>query len=92
LKMHKYLCQECLKNGKTEPATLSHHVNEYRESFAELDFWFGKLTALCANCHAKIHGYNVAREFAIDIGPDGFPEDPNHPFWIESRKQENRDG
>jgi hypothetical protein len=93
LRMFKHLCQECLRNGKTEPATLSHHINEYRESFSELDFWYGPLTALCANCHAEKHGYNKARGFDIDIGPDGYPIDTlNHPFWIESRKQEKRDG
>jgi hypothetical protein len=54
--MHKHLCQECLRNGKIEPATLSHHINEYRESFSELDFWCGELTALCSDCHFKIHG------------------------------------
>ena len=93
LKMHKHLCQECLRNGKTEPATLSHHINEYRESFSELDFWYGPLTALCADCHAKQHGFNQAREFKTDIGPDGFPLDTeHHPFWKVSLAQEKRDG
>jgi 5-methylcytosine-specific restriction endonuclease McrA len=82
LKMHKHLCQECLRNGKVEPATLSHHVHEYRESFSELEFWYGELTALCAGCHAKAHGYNQAqREFETDIDVSGWPSDPRHPVY-----------
>jgi 5-methylcytosine-specific restriction endonuclease McrA len=91
LKLHKYLCQDCLKAGKTEPAILSHHVNEYRESFSEMEFWYGPLTALCKNCHAAHHGYNQSRGFEVDIGSDGFPLDVNHPFWKASLAQEERD-
>jgi hypothetical protein len=79
LKMHKHLCQECLKVGKVEPATISHHINEWRENSTELDFWCGELTALCADCHAEIHGYNKSRGFITDIGPDGWPIDPQNP-------------
>src|SRR5450755_1705090 len=75
LKMFKHLCQECLKAGKAEPATLSHHVHEYRESSSELDFWYGELTALCAGCHARHHGYQPPKLFETDIGPDGYPTD-----------------
>jgi 5-methylcytosine-specific restriction protein A len=92
LKMHKYLCQECLRNGKTEPATLSHHINEYRESFSELDFWYGELTALCKDCHARHHGYNVARDFETDIDASGWPCDPRHPVYQSNtakREQSN---
>jgi hypothetical protein len=92
LKMHKHLCQECLKNGKTEPAILSHHLNEYQPNFSELEFWYGPLTALCRNCHFEIHGFNTkAHDFEIDIGPDGLPLDLNHPFWKASLAQEERD-
>jgi 5-methylcytosine-specific restriction enzyme A len=91
LEMHKHLCQECLRNGKVEPATLSHHVNEYRESFSELDFWYGELTALCAGCHADIHGYNKPKDYQADIGSDGYALDPNHPMnRFESLSYEER--
>jgi uncharacterized protein YlaI len=95
LQAHKYLCQECLKNGKTVPATLSHHVREYQPSFSELDFWYGELTALCHDCHFRIHyGHEVNRDFETDIGVDGFPIDPRHPFFntnAAKREQNNDD-
>jgi hypothetical protein len=92
LQLFKHICQECLKNGKTEPAILSHHLHEYQASFSELEFWYGPLTALCRNCHCEIHGFNTkTRDFEIDIGVDGFPIDPAHPFWKTSLAQEERD-
>jgi hypothetical protein len=89
--MHK-LCQECLRNGKVEPATLTHHVNEYRENFSELDFWRGPFEVLCFKCHQVIHNRGIpTKDFRTDIGPDGYPEDPAHPFWVEDRKQQERE-
>jgi hypothetical protein len=84
LQAHKYLCQECLKNGKTVPATLSHHVREYQPNFTELEFWYGELSACCHDCHFKIHhpGYEIKdRGFLLDIGSDGYPIDPRHDFY-----------
>jgi hypothetical protein len=92
LQSFKYICQECLKNGKTAPAILSHHINEYQPNFSELEFWYGELTALCRNCHFEIHGFNTkAHDFETTIGSDGFPLDVNHPFWKASLAQEERD-
>jgi 5-methylcytosine-specific restriction protein A len=93
LQAHKYLCQECLKANKTTPATLSHHLNEFQPNFTELEFFYGELTALCHDCHFKIHhpGYQITRDFEIDIGTDGFPIDRAHPFWKVSMAQEERD-
>jgi hypothetical protein len=84
LQAHKFLCQECLKAGKTEPATLSHHLNEFQPNFTEWEFWFGELTALCHHCHFKIHhpGYDIKdRGFLLDIGSDGYPIDPRHDVY-----------
>src|SRR6266849_5255752 len=50
------LCAECKRQGRTQGANLSHHINEYRESFSELEFWYGPLESLCFAHHAKIHG------------------------------------
>jgi|SRR5450631_2415255 hypothetical protein len=94
LKMHKYLCQECLKNGKVEPATLSHHLNEWKPSSSELDFWYGPLTAVCRDCHFKIHGFNQSKEeFVRDIDESGWPCDPLHPVYNSTTaKRERQDG
>ena len=82
LKMHKHLCQECLKHGKTVPATLSHHVREYQLNFSELEFWYGELSAVCHDCHFKIHhpGY-ITRDFMTDVDSSGWPIDPKHPVF-----------
>jgi hypothetical protein len=94
LQFYKYLCQECLKNGKTEPAILSHHLREHQPSFSELDFWYGELTALCSDCHFLIHhpGYIINRDFEIDIDASGWPIDPRHPVFntnVAKREQNN---
>ncbi len=75
------LCAECKRQGWTQEANLSHHVNEYRESFSELEFWYGPLESLCFAHHAKIHGYNLPREFETDIDESGWPSDPRHPVY-----------
>jgi hypothetical protein len=94
LQAYKFLCQECLRNGKTVPATLSHHINEFQPSFSELEFWYGELTALCSDCHFLIHhpGYIINRDFETDIGVDGWPIDPRHSVYqsnVAKREQSN---
>jgi len=94
LQSFKYICQECLKAGKTVPATLSHHLREYQPNFSELEFWYGELTALCHDCHFKIHhpGYEITRDFEIDIDASGWPIDPRHPVFntnVAKREQNN---
>lgn len=54
------LCEMCLIDEKVEPATQVHH----RDSFmnynglkrVEVAFDYDNLMALCAECHAKLHG------------------------------------
>ncbi len=87
------LCAECKRQGRTQGANLSHHINEYRESFSELEFWYGPLESLCFAHHAKIHGFNQgAKEFETDIDASGWPLDPRHPVYNSTtakREQSN---
>jgi 5-methylcytosine-specific restriction enzyme A len=84
------ICQQCLRDGKVEPATLTHHVNEWRPNSTELDFWKGPFEALCFTCHEKIHGRSN-KEYVRDIGIDGFPVDPLHPFYQSSTAKRERE-
>lgn len=63
------LCEECLKEGKTTPTQLVHHIkpwqlgrNEYEQD--ELQFDYDNLQSLCHDCHNKIHNkMNIAAAF-----------------------------
>lgn len=54
------LCEECLKNGKTVPATEVHHQVPISKGQSELEiislgFDAKNLMALCEQCHHQIH-------------------------------------
>lgn len=64
---------------KIEAATQVHHLQRHynRDLVA---FICSPLVSLCARHHGvaehiERHGYSN------EIGPDGFPRDPNHPFY-----------
>jgi hypothetical protein len=85
------MCAKCEREGRTQEANLSHHINEYRESFSELEFWYGPLESLCFDCHAIIHDRARPRDYQTDIGLDGYALDPNHPTnRIEALSYEER--
>jgi 5-methylcytosine-specific restriction protein A len=72
------LCAYCLQLGKVVPATVADHVTPHRGD--ERQFWEGALQSLCAHHHS---GWKQDREtigFARDIGLDGQPLDPLHPW------------
>jgi len=43
-------------------------------------FVTGKLQSLCEACHNSAKKQIELRGYRCDIGLDGFPTDPNHPF------------
>jgi hypothetical protein len=59
-------------------ATVVDHVTPHRGDWTA--FCTSPLQSLCKSCHdatkrqIELHGY------CNDIGLDGFPTDPNHPF------------
>jgi hypothetical protein len=80
------LCECCKAAGRVKEAHLAHHVHEYRPGNTDLDFWFGPLESLCRDCHEIKHGRALSpRQFEPDIGVDGLPLDPSHPFWRHSK-------
>ena len=56
------LCQECLKQGRLTPANQVHHkVSPFQVGLSQADFEYyawslENLEAICADCHAAIHG------------------------------------
>lgn len=67
----KYLCQDCLRNGKTTAAEEVHHITELTA-----DNWddpsvslnADNLISLCRECHAKRHGARQRRYSFDELG------------------------
>ena len=72
------LCVFCLERGHVSAATIADHIQPHKGDWTA--FCTGKLQSLCEPCHKatkrqiELHGYRT------DIGLDGYPTDPNHPF------------
>jgi 5-methylcytosine-specific restriction enzyme A len=71
------LCAPCLRQARITPATIADHNPPHRGDWNA--FRLGPLQSLCADCHKRkwaddLHGYRC------DIGDDGLPIDPKHPF------------
>jgi len=43
-------------------------------------FVTGELQSLCELCHKSVKRQSELRGYRTDIGLDGLPTDPNHPF------------
>jgi hypothetical protein len=60
------------------PATVADHVTPHRGDWAA--FCTGKLQSLCDPCHKSTKVQIEQRGYCCDVGLDGLPIDPNHPF------------
>jgi hypothetical protein len=68
----------CLQDGIVNPARVADHVTPHHgEAYA---FWYGPLQSLCFDHHNATKAEIERRGFVLDIGADGFPSDPAHPF------------
>lgn len=72
----KYLCQECLRQGKITPATEVHHIKPLEE-YPELALNINNLESLCWECHEK------TKRKPKDI-PDGVRVIKMQPPYAES--------
>lgn len=88
----KPLCEVCERRGKLVAADTVDHVVAIAkggEAFPALD----GLMSLCASCHGQKtaardnpHAYGGGSEVSFKgCGVDGFPVDPNHPFFLLSQ-------
>lgn len=71
-------CCKCWVLGKTRRATVADHKDPHRGD--PLKFWYGELQSLCADCHDRAKQIEETEGFSRDIGEDGWPVDPRHPF------------
>lgn len=78
LKADAYLCQPCKRAGRSRVATTVDHVVPHRGD--RNLFLFGKVESMCASCHSAAKQLEEIEGFSREIGDDGFPTDPRHPF------------
>ena len=73
------LCKFCLDRGLVEPATLVDHIVPHQGDVNR--FWLGPFQSLCKNCHDVSKREIEMYGFRCDVGLDGQPLDPNHPWY-----------
>ena len=76
--MEHPLCKFCLQRGIVTAANVVDHVTPHRDDWT--DFITGELQSLCAPCHNAAKRQIELRGYSCDVGVDGYPIDPNHPF------------
>src|SRR5262245_57330676 len=72
------LCRFCLERGIVTAANVVDHVTPHRGDWNA--FVIGELQSLCDPCHKSTKRQIELRGYRTDIGLDGYPTDPNHPF------------
>ena len=72
------LCKFCLERGIVTPATICYHVQPHGGDINK--FLLGPFQSLCGHCHQSTKRFVELRGYRTDIGLDGYPKDPNHPF------------
>jgi 5-methylcytosine-specific restriction protein A len=77
------LCEDCLAEGKTTPATIVDHVEPHGGDLRK--FFTGALRSLC-KCHHDPKWADDKRGYSTAIGADGLPTDSNHPYYQHERK------
>lgn len=82
------LCAMCLARKVTTPATVADHITPHHGD-PQL-FYFGELQSLCAHCHSSRKKQLESYGYQLDVGPDGWPIDPNHPANKPSPQRRTR--
>lgn len=79
---HHPLCALCLKAGRVTPATVCDHIDPHRGD--EDNFWSGPFQSLCDQapwrCHSSKKQQQEAIGYSTEVGADGLPTDPAHPW------------
>lgn len=73
------LCAICFEQGCVTPATVADHVEPHLGDWNK--FRLGPLRSLCKEHHDGLQPAFKHRGYRLDIGPDGYPLDPAHPFY-----------
>jgi 5-methylcytosine-specific restriction protein A len=72
------LCVLCEERGRLTPATIADHDPPHKGDYNA--FVLGPLRSLCVDCHQGQWAVDK-RGYRLDIGADGYPIDPKHPFF-----------
>jgi hypothetical protein len=75
------MCRMCRAKGLIVLASVADHIDKHEGD--QIKFWFGELQSLCTECHNRSKQQIEVRGFVSDIGVDGFPTDPKHPFYAQ---------
>jgi 5-methylcytosine-specific restriction enzyme A len=71
------LCALCEEHGRLAAATIADHHPRHGGDYTR--FKLGPLRSLCIDCHQGQWAVDK-RGYRTDIGGDGYPLDPKHPF------------
>jgi 5-methylcytosine-specific restriction protein A len=71
------LCAICLAEDRITGATIADHFPPHGGDYNV--FVLGPLRSLCAPCHDALQGFKH-KGYSCEIGVDGYPIDPAHPF------------
>ena len=71
------LCTVCEEQGRLSAATIADHHPPHKGDYNA--FLLGPIRSLCA-CHQGQWAVDK-RGYRTDIGADGLPLDPKHPFY-----------
>lgn len=74
------LCYRC-----GNMATVVHHTIEHH-GHPNLFYDSSILESVCLDCHNTIEKQIETNGYSRDIGPDGYPLDPNHPVYVQQRR------
>jgi hypothetical protein len=77
-------CAMCEDQGRHTPATVCDHEDP-KTKLDPRTFFAGPFQSLCDvypwRCHSSRKQQQETRGFATDVGHDGLPTDPAHPFY-----------
>lgn len=71
-------CAFCARAGIRTPAIVADHVERHRGD--RFRFFNGRLQSLCKGCHDSAKQQEEHAGYSSDVGADGLPLDPRHPF------------
>lgn len=77
------LCAPCKAAGRSRPAYVANHNPPHRGD--RHAFFHGPLESMCKSCHDSAAQREDAQGFNREVGQDGWPRDPRHPFNRERK-------
>lgn len=76
------LCRICKAKGRVTPATVCDHIEPHRGD--PVKFWNGPFQSLCDaepwRCHSSVKQQQELHGYSTEVGENGYPTDPAHPF------------